>query len=72
MLEKVFTRTNVIVNGFLSGTAFLVWIAFLGHSVGMALASALLFFAIMFVFDWILVVFKCESCDNDGGPTTKP
>ena len=58
MLEKIFTKNNFIVNSILTAIAFVVWIVALNYTVGMAFMSALVFFAIMFVFDWLIVIFK--------------
>ena len=58
MLTKLFTKENVFVNGYMTGIFFLVWITFLGYSLGEAFFSALFFFAIMFFFDWLVLMFK--------------
>ena len=58
MLEKVFTKNNVMVNVIMTGVFFVVWVAFLGYAVGQAFFSALFFFALMCFFDWLILMFK--------------
>lgn len=58
MLEKVFTKENVVVNAFLSAVIFLVYIIFLGDSIGESLTTSFIFFGILFVFDWIVELFR--------------
>ena len=58
MLEKIFTKNNIIVNSILTGIAYIVWLVALNYTAAMAFGSALVFFGIMFVFDWLIVLFK--------------
>lgn len=58
MLDRICTKANFMVNAGLAFVLFLVWIIFLGYNLGDALISALLFFVLMFGFDFIVELFR--------------
>lgn len=58
MLKEVFTKTNLLVNAFLTAIVFLGYVIFLGHAVGEAFSTSLIFFGLLFVFDWVIKLFK--------------
>lgn len=58
MLRKVFTKENFIINSFLAGVIFVVYVVFLGHTFGSAFTTSLVFVGILFVFDFVIAVLK--------------
>ncbi len=58
MLSKIFTKENTTVNAFLAAIIFVVYIVFLGHTFGEAFTTSLLFFGLLFLFDWVIAMFR--------------
>jgi len=58
MLERVFTKSNIIANLFMTVVVFLVYVIFLGLPVGVSFGYCIVFFGVMFIFDWLIVILK--------------
>ncbi len=58
MLEKICTKRNCMINAGMAFAIFLVYIIFLGFNIGDALSTSLLFFVLLFGFDWIVELFR--------------
>lgn len=58
MLNKVFTKENIFVNAFLAMIIFVVYIIFLRYTFESALITSIIFFGLIFVFDFVIVLIK--------------
>ncbi len=58
MLEKVFSKTNIFINAFMTAAIVVVWITFLGNPAVLSIIVGFFFFGLLFVFDWIVELNK--------------